>query len=399
MKPMDRWGPMPTVRCAEMGTTTRSRKEARAPSDSTATHAAAQATPPPPPGAPPLAPLAPLAGGSREGARGQSPGGGGGVPFQGKRASNSRRNSAQHVVKAPQVPPESLKRTWGYVARMDEDGVTDALLGPDAEIIPLPDLKGEHLNGLDRATKRFEVNDLYELVCKRALARMKQYGVLDDSAPSDERDGPRCKCGARMIVHLSDAVQYWVDETNPGTSPYFTSTEAGAADAARRGWRRIQPKHHHGPAAKVAANAPAAVENVYREDGVEGCFSGYLPTFNRETLVAAVRDGFVNPETGAPHAPLRLWTLERRQMAWSKAGLVGGAVKTIGKRFNALLAMYWALTHDRQLSDKFGLTPLAGAKKLEEAGGKMMSALGKSRFDLVSEHATGVVRARPTTAL
>ena len=272
---------------------------------------------------------------------------------------------------------------------MDEDGVTDALLGPDAEIIPLPDLKGEHLNGLDRATKRFEVNDLYELVCKRAHARMKQYGVLDDSAPSDERDGPRCKCGARMIVHLSDAVQYWVDETNPGTSPYFTSTEAGAADAARRGWRMIQPKHHHGPAAKVAANAPAAVENVYREDGVEGCFSGYLPTFNRETLVAAVRDGFVNPETGAPHAPLRLWTLERRQMAWSKAGLVGGAVKTIGKRFNALLAMYWALTHEVQLDNEFRLTSLAGAKKLEEAGGKMMSALGKSRFELVSEHATG----------
>ena len=76
-------------------------------------------------------------------------------------------------------------------------------------------------------------------------------------------------------------------------------------------------------------------------------------------------------------------------MAWSKAGLVGGAVKTIGERFNALLAMYWALTHDRQLSDKFGLAPLAGAKKLEEAGGKMMSALGKSRFELASEHATG----------
>ena len=49
---MDRWGPMPgyhTVRCGEMGTTTRSGGGARAPSASTAPYAAAQATPPPPP--------------------------------------------------------------------------------------------------------------------------------------------------------------------------------------------------------------------------------------------------------------------------------------------------------------------------------------------------------------
>lgn len=114
------------------------RGKGRAPSASTATHAAARATPPPPP----LALPSPPARGSREGARGQSlaPGGGGGVPFQGRRAPKSRRNSAKHVAKAPQVPPESLKRTWDYVARMDEDGVTDALFGQGAEIIPLQDL-------------------------------------------------------------------------------------------------------------------------------------------------------------------------------------------------------------------------------------------------------------------
>ena len=386
---------MPTLRCAEMGTTTRSGGGARAPSASTAPCAAAQATPPPPP----LALPAPPARGSRGGAaapRAQSlaPGGGGGVAFQGKRSAKSRRNSAKHVAKAPQPPPESLKRTWDFVAGMDKDGVTDALFGRGTEIIPLKDLKGK-----EGATKRFEINDLYETVCTRALSRMKQHGVLEDGAPSDERAGPRCKCGARMIVALSDAVQYWVDETNPGTSPYFTSTEAGAADAARRGWRRIVPKYHHAPAATVAANASAAVENAHREDGVEGCFSEYLPAFNRETLFAAVQDGFVNPATRAQHAPLRLWTLERRQTAWTKAGLSREAAKTIGKRFNALLAMYWALTHVVELREKFGLDSAAGAKQLEEAGGKMMSALGKSRFESVSEHATGVVRARATTAL
>jgi hypothetical protein len=61
--------------------------------------------------------------------------------------------------------------------------------------------------------------------------------------------------------------------------------------------------------------------------------------------------------------------------------------------------MYWALTHVEELREKFGLDSAAGAKQLEEAGRKMMSALGKSRFELVSEHATGVVRARATTAL
>ena len=138
---------------------------------------------------------------------------------------------------------------------------------------------------------------------------------------------------------------------------------------------------------------------MHREDDVEGCFSEYLPAFIRDTLVAAVQDGFMNPATRALHAPLRAWTLERRQTAWTKAGLSRVAAKTIGKRFNALLAMYWALTHVEELREKFGLDSAAGAKQLEEAGGKMMSALGKSRFELVSEHATGVVRARATTAL
>lgn len=383
------------MRCAEMGTSTRSGGGARAPSASTAPHAAAQATPPPPQLALPAPPaLGSRGGGAAPRAQSLASGGDGGVPFQGKRSSKSRRNSAKHVAPAPETPSESLKRLWDFVDRMDKDGVKDALLG-GAEIIPLQDLKGK-----ERATKRFEINDLYEGVCSRALARMKQHGVLEDGAPSDERpDGPRCKCGARMVVSLSDAVQYWVDETNPGTSPYFTSTEAGAQDAARRGWRRIIPKHHHAPAAQVGANASAAVENVHREDDVEGCFSEYLPAFNRDTLVAAVQDGFMNPATRALHAPLRVWTLERRQTAWTKAGLSRDAAKTIGKRFNALLAMYWALTHVEELQEKFGLDSAAGAKQLEEAGGKMMSALGKSRFDLVSEHATGVVRARATTAL
>ena len=58
-KPMDRWTDargLPTVRCAEMGTSTRSGGGARAPSASTSPHAAAQATPPPPPLALPAPP-------------------------------------------------------------------------------------------------------------------------------------------------------------------------------------------------------------------------------------------------------------------------------------------------------------------------------------------------------
>ena len=139
-----------TVRCAEMGTTTRSGGGARAPSASTAPYAAAQATPP----APPLALPSPPARGSREGARGQSlaPGGGGGVPFQGRRAPKSRRDSAKHVAKAPQVPPELLKRTWDYVARMDKDGVTDALCASalsliydEGRVYVISNAAGEHL--------------------------------------------------------------------------------------------------------------------------------------------------------------------------------------------------------------------------------------------------------------
>ena len=172
------------------------------------TYAAAQATPLPPQLALPAPPaLGSPGGGAAPRAQSLASGGGGGVPFQGKRSSKSRRNSAKHVAPAPEAPSESLKRTWDFVERMDKDGVKDALLG-GAEIIPLQDLKGK-----ERATKRFEINDLYEDVCTRALSRMKQHGVLEDGAPSEERpDGPRCKCGARMVVSLSDAVQYWVDE-------------------------------------------------------------------------------------------------------------------------------------------------------------------------------------------
>ena len=171
-----------TVHCAEMGTTTRSGGGARAPSASTAPYAAAQATPP----APPLALPPPPARGSREGARARSlaPGGGGGVPFQGRRALKSRRDSAKHVAKAPQPPPESLKRTLDYLDRMDKDGVTDALFGEGAVFTPLKDLKGS-----EGATKRFQINDLYQTMCARAQERMKQYGILEDHAPGDERDG------------------------------------------------------------------------------------------------------------------------------------------------------------------------------------------------------------------
>ena len=76
----------------------------------------------------------------------------------------------------------------------------------------------------------------------------------------------------------------------------------------------------------------------------------------------------MNPATRAQYAPLRLWTSERRKAAWRKAGLSREAEKTIGKRFNALLAMYWALTHVEDLQEKFGLDSEAGAKHLEVAG-------------------------------
>ena len=93
-----------TVRCAEMGTTMRSGGGARAPSASTALYAA-QATPPPPQLALPAPPARGLRG-SAAAPRPQSlaPGGGGGVPFQGRHSSKSRRNSAKHVAKAPQPP-------------------------------------------------------------------------------------------------------------------------------------------------------------------------------------------------------------------------------------------------------------------------------------------------------
>lgn len=108
----------------------------------------------------------------------------------------------------------------------------------------------------------------------------------------------------------------------------------------------------------------------------EGFFSEYLPAFNRETFVAALQDGYVNPATHELYAPLRLWTLKRRQAAWTTAGHSREAAKTIGKHFNALLAMYWALTHVEDLQEKFGLDYTAGAKHLEKAGGQMMTALG-----------------------
>jgi hypothetical protein len=54
--------------------------------------------------------------------------------------------------------------------------------------------------------------------------------------------------------------------------------------------------------------------------------------------------------------------------------------------------MYWALTH---LGD-VGLGEDAPAKKLEDAGGKMLTASGKSRYEAVSEYAASVVHARAT---
>jgi hypothetical protein len=202
-----------------------------------------------------------------------------------------------------------------------------------------------------------------------------------------------------MVVTLSDTVQYWVDGAASGTAPYFTSTEAGAADAARRGWTRILPRYHDAAPPAAAASAGGAREKVYREEGIEGVFSDYLPGSEREAraaLVAAVEDGYVNPATGARHAPLRLWTKERRRHAWRAAQLEERALTTTRNRFNALLAMYWALTHLGDVGLGEDAPANWAAKKLEDAGGKMLTASGKSRYEAVSEYAASVVHARAT---
>jgi len=309
--------------------------------------------------------------------------------FKENPSSQSRRDSVKYLVAVPKHPPASLKRTWDCLQAMRDDGTWAALTGGKA-IIPLADLKGA-----SNAEKRFENSDRYLTMCKNARARMTQFGLLKDGKAGDEHVGPRCTCGARMVVTLSDTVQYWVDGAASGTAPYFTSTEAGAADAARRGWTRILPRYHDAAPPAAAASAGGAREKVYREEGIEGVFSDYLPgsaTADRAALVAAVEDGYVNPATGARHAPLRLWTVGRRKLAWQAARLEGRALTTTRNRFNALLAMYWALTHlnDVQLGED------APAKKLEEAGGKMLTASGKNRYEAVSEYAASVVHARAT---
>ena len=84
--------------------------------------------------------------------------------------------------------------------------------------------------------------------------------------------------------------------------------------------------------------------------------------------------------------------MQERKLAWQAAQLEGRALTTTRNRFNALLAMYWALTH----LDDVGLGEDAPAKKLEEAGGKMLTASGKNRYEAVSEYAASVVHERAT---
>jgi hypothetical protein len=313
--------------------------------------------------------------------------------FKENPSGQSRRDSAKYLVAVPKHPPASLKRTWDCLQAMRDDGTWAALTGGQ-EIIPLADLKGA-----SNAEKRFENTDRYLTMCKNARARMTQFGLLKDGTPGDEHVGPRCTCGARMVVTLSDTVQYWVDGAASGTAPYFTSTDAGAADAARRGWTRILPRYHDAAPPAAAASAGGAREKVYREEGIEGVFSDYLPGSEREAraaLVAAVEDGYVNPATGARHAPLRLWTKERRRHAWRAAQLEERALSTTRNRFNALLAMYWALTHLGDVGLGEDAPANWAAKKLEDAGGKMLTASGKSRYEAVSEYAASVVHARAT---
>ena len=61
--------------------------------------------------------------------------------------------------------------------------------------------------------------------------------------------------------------------------------------------------------------------------------------------------------------------------------------------------MYWALTHLYDLRQTFGFGEDAGAKKLEEAGGKIITASGKNRYNAVSEYAASMVHARATAGM
>ena len=90
-------------------------------------------------------------------------------------------------------------------------------------------------------------------------------------------------------------------------------------------------------------------------------------------------------EGASRHAPLRMWTPDRRKEAW--AGRADA--RKLSNCFGELLKAYWGATHPEGLPD--GIAPTTTYHDLRTAGGKMLGTVG-DRFERVAEFARARAR-------
>ena len=210
---------------------------------------------------------------------------------------------------------------------------------------------------------------------------------------------PGVPAGGAVVTHVlvpGQEVRVFRDPANHAE----TATTVTIVDA--EDFKRKNPTWEVLSTTKVihTADADPAPANANRESNDEGAAcaaraDGVIPTnLNKfglvgDALVAAWEESFEVKVDGVDVrcAPLRVWTLTRRNEAW---GSVPPAMrKNLSNKFSEWVGAYWALTHEDALPD--GVTSASRVKALAKAGRALHKAQPPHNdltFEIVAAFAT-----------
>mmetsp|Transcript_23775 Transcript_23775/g.58280 ORF Transcript_23775/g.58280 Transcript_23775/m.58280 type:complete len:242 (-) Transcript_23775:56-781(-) len=221
--------------------------------------------------------------------------------------------------------------------------------------------------------------DMYSKGWVMVEKRMRTHNLLRTSF--DEVSGdelvPRCAtCNGRVVHAVHRQTRVWRKDEKT----ILTTDEYSASVATEEGYVEVPVEMfvRQPPAGKGAA---AAAQRPRGDGGVRVAMSfpnfrpgatgeNGVPISKFQVVIAAVETRF--QVEGEAYDAMYLWDDDAHGKAWALE--LPAVKKSLGTKFSAFMAVYWALTHDRDPNSSNETW-----QGLEKAGGAMLTALSKSR--------------------
>jgi hypothetical protein len=297
------------------------------------------------------------------------------VPFENNPSGNSRRDRAAQVAVLPAKLTEDGEALKTYLLTTGPGGGPWKELGFD-EMPSLPHEKDD----------RWLLMDMYIKGWGLVEKRMRTHKLLrtsHDAVPGDELV-PRCAtCNGRVVHAVHRQTRVWRKDEKT----ILTSDDYSASVATEEGYVEV-PVEMFVRQPPTGEGATAAAQRPRGEGGVRVAKS--FPNFKAgptgengvaiskfQVVIAAVETGF--QIEGTTYDAMYLWDDDARSKAW--AGESSQAKKTLGTKFSAFMAVYWALTREHAPNSS-----VQTFQSLEKAGGALLTALSKSREKNETRH-------------